>query len=155
MFVESLCILHKNTGYYCSSVSGLILTFHHISGSCSSFCTFRCQINASSLLIFRSVSNLPDLIRTPFINFKEIDFFTNSLLHFFSWLVLFTPNFQGKIACFCIYFSFMLYDNLLLFFPSLYNHLKPFLILRPLPVIKARNFSRTSLFIRTPHLLGP
>ena len=62
---------------------------------------------------------------------STFNFFTNSSFHFLSLLAKFTPNFHGKPACLCIYFSSLLYDNLFLFFPSLYNHLKPFLKFRP------------------------
>ena len=86
-----------------------------------------------SLLIFRFYSNPPDLIRPPFISFKENDFFMNPSFHFLSLLVLFTPNIQGKIECFGIYCSSVLNVNLFLFLPSFYNNLKPFLKFR-LPV---------------------
>ena len=67
----------------------------------------------------------------PFITFKEIEFITGLLCYFLSLLVIFTSNFQGKLTCFCIYFSFTLYDSLFLFFPLLCNHFKPFLEFRP------------------------
>ena len=38
---------------------------------------------------------------------EEIEFSTSSLLYFLSLPVLF--NFQGKLTCFCVYFSFILY----------------------------------------------
>jgi len=91
----------------------------------------RCQINVPPLINFSIFSNPQTLLGPPFINFKEIAFFTNASFHFLSLLVLFTPNFHGKIAYCCIYFSFMLFDNLLLFFPSLYNYLRPFLKFQP------------------------
>ena len=65
------------------------------------------------------------------LNFKDFDFFMNPWFHSNCLLVLFTPNIQGKIECFCIYFSSMLYDNLLLFSPSFYNNLKPILKFTP------------------------
>ena len=111
-------------------------------------------------LIFQFFFQPPDLVRTlPFINFKETDFFTNPFFHFLSLLVLFTPNIQDKVECFCIYFSSMLCDNLFLFFPSFYNHLKPFLKFRSpfiLTLPRLLNFRIFSdpLFIRTPHLFG-
>ena len=57
------------------------------------------------------------------MNFNEIVFFKNSSFQFNSLLVLITPNYVHVIiACFCIYFSFTIYDNLLLVCSSLYNH---------------------------------
>ena len=49
-------------------------------------------------------------------NFEKIELFMNSSFYFLSLLVLFLPNFQGKITCFCIYFSFVLSDNMYLVF---------------------------------------
>ena len=51
--------------------------------------------------------------------------------HFISFLCYHysCPIFKGKVDCFCIYFSSMLYD-LFLFSPSLYNDLKPLLKFR-------------------------
>ena len=76
---------------------------------------------------------------------RKLTFFTNSTFHFPSLLVLFTPNFHVRIACFCIYFSFMLYDSLFVLFPSLYNHVNSLLKFRPTeyfdpPSINFRNF---------------
>ena len=87
----------------------------------------------SWLLIFQFFSNpSQDLARTPrLLILRKLTFFTNPSFHFLSLLVLYTQNFQCKIACFCICFSFILYDNLFLFFPSLYSYLKPFLNFRP------------------------
>ena len=79
------------------------------------------------LITFRIFSIPRTLVGPPVYYFMEIDFFTNLSLHFPSLLVPFTSNFHVKIACFCIYFSFMFYGVLLLFFLSLYNHLKPLL----------------------------
>ena len=85
------------------------------------------------LLIFRFFQP-PDLISTSrLLILGTLTFFTNPLFYFLSLLVLLTPNFHGKIAYSCIYFSFMLYDNLLLFFSSLYNHSMLFLKFRPPP----------------------
>ena len=61
------------------------------------------------LLIFYSFPT-PRILLGPSMNFKEIDLFLQAV-HFLSLLVLFTPNFHGKIAYCCIYFSVMLYDN--------------------------------------------
>ena len=61
----------------------------------------------------------------------ELTFFTNLTFHSLSLLVLFTPNLHDKIAYYCIFFSFILYDNLFLFLTSLSNHSKPFLKFRP------------------------
>ena len=57
------------------------------------------------LLIFEFFPTPRTLLGPPFINFKEIEFIAGLLCYFFSLLVLFTPNFQGKLTCFCIYFS--------------------------------------------------
>ena len=40
-----------------------------------------------------------------------------------------------KLTCFCVNFSFSLYDSLFLSFPLLYNHFKQFLEFRPPPFI--------------------
>ena len=109
---------------------------------------------------FSICSNPPDLIKTPrLLILRKLTFSTNPSCHFLSLLVLFTPNFHGKIAYCCIYFSFMLYDNLFLFFSSSCNHLKPFLKFRPPPSLlipRLLNFGFFSdpLFIRTSRLFG-
>jgi len=54
-----------------------------------------------------------------------------SSLHFLSLLVLFISNFDAKMVYCCIYFSFILYDNLFLFFPSLHNQFTPCLKFQP------------------------
>ena len=100
------------------------------------------------LLIFRFFLTRRNLLGPAFINVKDIDFFTRPSFHVLSLLVLFTPNFHGRIVYCCIYFSIMLYDNLFLFFPALYNHLKPFLKIRPF-VYYFSEFFPTPLFIRT------
>ena len=46
--------------------------------------------------------------------------YTIPSFHFLSFSLLYTINFQCKIAYCCIYHSFMLYGHLLLFFPSLH-----------------------------------
>ena len=93
----------------------------------------------------------PELIRNPrLIMLWKMPFFTNPLFHFLSLLVVFTPHFYGKIAYCCIYFSFILHENLLLFFLSLYNHLKLFLKFHSNPqFIKRRKIFATPLSIRT------
>ena len=108
---------------------------------------------STCLLIFRFFQP-PDLIRTPSLNnCKEIDFFTNPSFHFLSFLVLFTPTIQGKMECFCVKCSSMLYDNLFLFFPSFYNHLSHFSNSDPpfilTPVCSILVFFPTLLFART------
>ena len=85
-----------------------------------------CLINF--LIFFQSPGPYKD---PPFINFKKIEFITGLLCYFLSFLKLFTPNFQCKLTCFCVYFGFTLCDNLFLFFPLLYNNFKPFLEFRP------------------------
>jgi len=106
-----------------------------------------CQINAPHLLIFRYFS---DLIRTTprVLILRILTFFANSSCHSLSLLVLFMPNLYDKTGYCCIYFSSLLYDNLLLFFPSLHNHLQPFLKFQS-PVYWI------SEFFPTPCLLGP
>ena len=82
-----------------------------------------------SLLTLRFFSTPPDFIRTPcLVILRKLSVFTT--LYVISLLVLFTPNFHGKIGYCDMYFSIMLYYNSLLFFLSLYNHLKPFFILQ-------------------------
>ena len=95
------------------------------------------------LLIFRFFSNPPpDLIWTPRSRILEkMTVFTDSSSCFLSFLVLFTPNFQVKIACSCIHFSCMRHYNLLLFFSSLCNHVRHFLNSNS-PFIKVRNLFR-------------
>ena len=95
-------------------------------------CTLRCQINDPPLINFSIFPASRTLLGPPFITFKEIDSLYKPLISFL--LVEFTPNFHGKMAYSCKYFSSMRYDNLFLFFPSLYNHLKPFLKFQPPPV---------------------
>ena len=49
-------------------------------------------MSSPSLLIFRFLFSPPDIIRTPFSNFKDIYFFTTPSFHFLSLLVLPTPT---------------------------------------------------------------
>ena len=94
--------------------------------------SLRCQINVPPLINFSIFFQPPDLIKPPrLLMLRKLTFFTNPSFHFLSLLVLFTPDFHSKIAYCCIYLSFMLYDNLFLFFPSLYNHLSHFLEFQP------------------------
>ena len=119
--------------------------------------TLRCQINVPPAYYFFDFCPTPwSLLGLPrLLILRKLTFFTNPSFHFLSLLVLFTPNFHGKIACFCIYFDIMLYDNLFLFFPSLYNHLRPFLKFQPPPFILTplayyiSEFFPTPLIIRT------
>ena len=102
------------------------------------------------LLTFQFLSNPPDLIRTPrLLILRKLTSSTNPSFHFLSLLVLFKLNFHGKIA-YCYMFSFMLYDNLFLFFSSLHNHLKLFLKFRPPRLLTFGVFSDPP-----PCLLGP
>ena len=77
---------------------------------------------------FSNFSNPSDFIRILLsLILRKLTFFTKPSFTFLSLLLLFTSsNFHGKIACFCIYFSSILSDNLFLFLPSLYNYSKPF-----------------------------
>ena len=100
-------------------ISKRLLSHHSIA--------LRCQINDLSLTNFSIFPTPWTLIGPLFINFKEIDFSMSPSLHFLSFLVLATPNFRSKIACFCIHLRYLLSDNLFVFLPSLYNHLKPLL----------------------------
>ena len=98
-----------------------------------------------AMLAIHSIINVPPLInfsivfQTPseFIRslclliLRKLTCSTNPSFHFFLLLALLTPHIHGKIASFCIYFSFMLSDNLFFFFPWLYIHLKPFLKSQP------------------------
>ena len=82
-------------------------------------CTLSCLLSVPPAYYFPDFFPiLPDFTRTPrlFI-LKKITFFMNFSCCFLSLLVPFTSNFQGKIACFCMYFNFVLYDNLFLLFP--------------------------------------
>ena len=117
--------------------------------------TLRCQLSAlPRLLIFRFCSNLQDFIRTPCLSFlRKLTFFKP--LTSLPFVVLFTPNFHGKKACFCIYSSFMLYDNLFLLFQSLYNHLKLFPDFRLPPFILTPVIYYISELFPTSFLLGP
>ena len=108
------------------------------------------------LLIFHFFPIPPDLIRIPrLLILRKLTFITNYLYLFLSFFVLFMRNFHGKIACFCIYFSFMPYNSLFLFLPPLYNQPTPFLkflpprLFSPPQFIEFRNFS-DPLSIRTP-----
>ena len=86
---------------------------------------------------------------------RKLTFFKNPSSYFFSLLVTFTLNFHGKIAYCCIYFSFILYDNLYLFLPSLYNQLKPSLKFRPPVYFDFPLFIKFRDFSDHPCLLGP
>jgi len=82
---------------------------------CTHVCTLRCQIVPPQLINFLIFPAPPEVIRTPCINFKEIDFFTNPSSHFLSLLVLSMATIQGKME----------------FLLSFYNHLEPFLKFQP------------------------
>ena len=99
---------------------------------CSTNFTLRCQIKRPPLINFSIFFQPPGPHKDPprLLMLRNLTVSTNPSFHFLSLLVLFTPNFHGKIAYCCIHFSFMLYDNLF-FFSSLYNNLKPFLKFRP------------------------
>ena len=116
--------------------------------------TLRCQINASPrLLIFWIFSNLLDFIRTPrLLSLRTLTIYTNPSFPFFVSTIY--ANFNGKIAYCSIYLSFMLYDNLFLFFPSLHNHLKPFLKFRPSPRLLEPSFIKFWNLFRPLCLLG-
>ena len=103
-------------------------------------------------LIFSNPSTLSGPL---FITFKQINFFANSPPYLLSLLVPFTPNFQSQMVCFFIYFSLMLSTNLFLFFPALYNHLKPFLKGRPPFIFPLPPFIEFQNFFQPPCLLRP
>ena len=126
-------------------------TFCYLYPTIHVFCyTLRCQINAPLLINFSIFSNPLNFIMTPcLLILRKLTSFTNHSFHFLSLLILFMPKFHGKIAQCCIYFSFMLYDNLHLFVLSLYNNLKPFLKVRP-PRLSTFGTFPTPLFIWTP-----
>ena len=104
------------------------------------------------LIIFLLLSNPHTLLR-PFINFKETLVFYELLILFPFFVSTIHPHFsKGKLAQFYVYFSFLLCDNLFLFFPSLYNHFKPFRKFQfphflPSPTYYICEFFPTSLFI--------
>ena len=88
----------------------------------------------------------------PHLILRKLTFLQTS--HFISllcqdYLHPFSRNFHGKITCFCIYCSFMLYDNLFLLFPSLYSHIKPFLDFRSPSRLLNLGIYSDPLFIRT------
>ena len=115
----------------------------------------RCLVNVPPLINFLIFFRPPDCIRKPpFITFKKIEFITGLLCYFLSLLQLFTPNFQGKLTCFCIYFSVTLCDSLCLFFPLLYNDFKLFLEFRP-PIYFESPFIKFRMFFQPLRLLGP
>ena len=89
----------------------------------------------------------------PFVNFNGFCYVLNYSFNFLSLLVLSMSNSQGKIAFFCIYFSFTHYDNLFLFSLSLYNHFKLFLKFQPSVYLDSclLNFR---IFSDSPCLLG-
>ena len=82
--------------------------------------TLRYQLNVPRLLMFRVFSKHLDLTRNSphLLSLKKLTFLKNPSFHFLSLLVLFTTNFQGRLAFFCINFSSTLNENLLLVFPS-------------------------------------
>jgi len=129
------------TASYCKIVNCLVIELY----------TLRCQINIPPFIDLSIFFQPPDLFRTPsFINFMETDSLYKPPFYFFSLLVLFTLNFHGKIAYCCIHFSFILYDSLFLFFPSLDEFKAPSQIPTPLyfdhPFIKFRNFFQRPVY---------
>ena len=101
--------------------------------------TLRCLINvpppALRLFIFLFFSNPHTLLGPPVYYFKKIEFITGLLCYFLYLLELFTPNFQGKLTCFCVYFSFTFGESLFLLFPLPYIDFKPFLEFQPPPFV--------------------
>jgi len=65
----------------------------------------RCQINVPPLINFSIFSNPQTLLGPPFINFKEIAFFTNASFHFLSLLVNITMFFPFYTSNYYIRFS--------------------------------------------------
>ena len=109
---------------------------------------------APNITCANTSSKLQILLRRPLNNISSYPKFTSRAGVLYN--VANRDQGKMKIECFCIYFSSMLYDNLFLFFPSIYNHLKPFLKIQPLFILTPRllNFRifPTPLFIRTPRL---
>ena len=108
------------------------------------------------LIYFSIFSNPLDLIRTHhLLLLMNFTLFTNPSFHFLSLLVQYMPTFHCKIEYSCIYFSFLLYHNLFLLFPSLYNHLNLFSSSNPLfiltsPFIKFWNFFQHPCLLEPP-----
>ena len=124
--------------------------------------TLRCPINISPprISIFDFFPTPQTLLGPPFIDFKKIEFITGMLCYFLSLLELFTPNLQGKLTCFCVYFSFTLCDSMFLFFPLLYSDFKlclefqpPLFILTP-HLLNFRSFSNPPYYWDAPHFFG-
>ena len=106
--------------------------------------TLRCLVNVPPrLLSLRFCKTPSELIWTPFINFEENEFFSELFNIFPFFVSTIQVQFQGKIASFCMHFSFLLYENLFL---PLHNHYKAFFNFRALdyfdpPFIKFQIFS--------------
>ena len=119
--------LGKHRLYICLSMFSHCPNYTHRISTVSPGLTLRCLISVPPPFIkFLIFSNPRTLLGPPFINFKKIEFITGLLCYFLSLLELFTPNFQGKLTCFCVYFSFTLCGSLFLFYPLLYNDFKSF-----------------------------
>jgi len=80
--------------------------------------------HAHDTTLYSQVPNKGPLL---FIDFVENDPLYKLLILFFVISSTIYSYFSKQIACFCICFSFILYDNLFMFFPSLCNHFEPFL----------------------------
>ena len=116
--------------------------------------TLRCQINAPRLLIFGFFSNPADLIRTPRLLILRKLTFYKPLISF----PFFVSNIYARFAwqnsvLLCIFKFYALWQPVL-FFPSFYNHLKPFLRLQPFVWFDPPVYL-VSEFFRSPCLLGP
>ena len=115
--------------------------------------TLRCQINIPMLINFSIYFQPPDIIRTPrLLILRTLTLFTNPSFHSLSLLVLFTPNFHGKLY-FCIYFRLCFMTTRFCSFHPCIIIYSPLLNSNPPPFIKFRNFSN-SLSIRTPVYLA-
>jgi len=94
-------------------------------------CTLRCQINVPPIINFLTFCQPSGPYKDPrLLILRNMNIIRTP--HIISFLVsTIHAKYSGKIEYFCIYFSSMLYDNLLLFPPLFYNHLKLFLKFRP------------------------
>ena len=114
--------------------------------------------NKHDNLFFWFYSNSLDLIRIPHLLILKTLTFHELLILFPLFVSTIFANFHGKITCFFIYFSFVLYDNLFCSFYHCtivlccFSNSDPPFILTP-HLLKYRAFSNF-LFIRTPCSFG-
>ena len=89
----------------------------------------------------------------PLINCKEIDSIYKHIISFPFFISTIYTHISWQNSILLYIFSMMLYDNLFLFFPSLYNHLKSFLKFQPPSILNLPLFITFQNFFRPPCLL--